>query len=337
VLLAAGVTGAIVVAFIVDNPAVEASIETEVPSGPIELAGHVSSSPILAELGALELTWNPLAAEQAPAVTTQSITLEMNLSARGCARLARIGGACGSTQAPPLAYLESLAVEAEQRSLHASVAASSGSLSELEQIGETAHSGSPVAWSVRNGAPRLAIHISCAEPLVVDFTATSIHPRTYLAPQSVSCVPGGVPYRLRVIDAGPTVTTVGFDRVLRFQSAAEADRGTVTVEHGTSIVDGDASQVGRSTEVTLQAEPGSNVSSRVVSPMGKAGAEVILEAPRAAHDLVDGDEKTPDELERLPSLLTTGLLISWVLFLLGTATKLLLELPPRRRRDAPLR
>jgi hypothetical protein len=333
VFLAAGATGAVVAALIVDNPAVEASIETEVPAGPIELAGHVTSNPILAKVGALELTWNPFGAQQGPPVKAQLILLEMHLSPSECARLAQIGGACGSDHAPPLRHLESLGVEATQRSLHTSVNASSASRSELEQHGETAHRGAPFEWSLRSYTPSLAISLSCGQPLAVSFSAGSTRPGKPLRIRSVTCSPAGVLYRLRVMDEGPTETTVGFDRVRQFQSAAFADWGKVTVQHGTSSVDGDSSELDKLTPVALQAEPGSTVSSRVVSPVENAPAEVVLRAPRAAHALVAGDEKTPDELERLPPLLT-GLLVSWSLTLLGALVKVLLELRPRRRNDA---
>lgn len=333
VLLAAGVTGAVVAALIVDNPAVEASIETEVPAGPIELSGHVTSKPILAMVGGLELTWNPFGARQGPPVNAQLILLEMHLSPSECARLAQVGGACGSDQAPPLRHLESVEVEAAQRSLHASVDASPASRSELEQHGETAHRGAPFEWSLTSDTPSLAIRLSCGQPLAVGFSVASTRPGRPLRFQSVTCSPAGVMYRLRVIDESPTETTVGFDRVRQFQSAAIADRGKVTVVHSTSSVDGDSSELDKLTPVALEAEPGSTVSSRVISPVGKVPAEVALRAPRAAHALVAGDEKTPDELERLPPLLI-GLLVTWALFLLRELVKVLRELRPWRRDDA---
>jgi hypothetical protein len=60
---------------------------------------------------------------------------------------------------------------------------------------------------------------------------------------------------------------------------------------------------------------------------------VTLETARATHAVIDGEETTPNELERLPALLT-GILVSWGLFLLGVAGRLILKLRPRRRKNA---
>jgi hypothetical protein len=122
--------------------------------------------------------------------------------------------------------------------------------------------------------------------------------------------------------------------VRQFQSAVVADQGSVTLEHGGLSIDGDQHLIHSPTEVELDAEPGSTVSSRVVSPRGEAPAEVLVEAPDAAHALVEEHEETPDEFERIEEGPRWGVPIAIAVTLLGAFLSLLFKLRPWRRNDA---
>jgi hypothetical protein len=330
VVLAAGVTGAAVLALIVDNPAVEASIEGELPIESIELAGNVTSQPTLATLGGIELGWDPYGPGDGATVAGQTIWVETRLSKSDCKLLSQIGGACGDDQAPPLGGLESLQVEAVARRLYASLGSFSADRSKLEAHYETVREGPLTDWTMQSWTPSLTLHLSCAQPLGISVTGELKRLGSPKVTRSVTCLPNGTRYRLRVLDEGPAVTTVGFYRALRFHAAADSQQGTMTLEHGTKSVDGDGGPLQKSATVELTADTGSTVSSQVVSPVEDSTAELTLKSARASHAVIDGDEETPDELERLPGLLT-GLLVTWGLFLLGAATGLTRKLRPWRR------
>lgn len=334
VVLAAGLAGAVIAVLIVVNPAVEASIESNVPTGTIELVGDVTSKPVLAKLGVLELGWNPFGPQKAHPIKAQSILLKMHISPVGCERLAQIGGVCGAGPTPPLRHLESLRLEAGEQSLRASVTASATSRSELEPIGETAHRGAPFEWSLRNYSPSLTVRLSCEHRIAVEVTAPSDRPGSAKRGRTVTCDPGGVNYRVQVIDAGSTVTNIGFHRVLQFHSSATADEGAVTVRHGTLSVDGDSGPLKGPTLVELSSDPGSTLSSWVVSPAGNSPDEVELKARQASHALVDGDEWTPNTFERIPLELRIALLAPLLAGLLGASAKAIRKLRPWERNDA---
>ncbi|MFT3864075.1 MAG: hypothetical protein QM729_07375 [Solirubrobacterales bacterium] len=334
ILLAAALSGGIVAALIVINPAVEASIETELPLGPLELGGNVTSKPIVARVGTLHLGWNPYGPQRAHPIRRQSVSLDVHLSRQDCRRLAQIGGACGPDHAKPLRDLESLRVQGFSRSLHVGVNASASPRAEVEQVGETAHRGAPFEWNLRNYAPTLAITLSCAQALAIDVTAESSHPGPRLPSQPVTCRPRGVRYDLEIIDEGPIVTTVGFDRVRQFQSVASADRGGVTIGHGTVSVDGDSSPLAKPTTVALDAEPRSSVSSQVVSPAANAPTEVSLTSREASHMLVGEEERTPDEFDRIPEGVRYGVPIPIAASLLGALVSLIFRSRRRQNLDA---
>jgi hypothetical protein len=128
------------------------------------------------------------------------------------------------------------------------------------------------------------------------------------------------------------VTTVGFHRVRHFQTRAGADQGKVSIEHGTLSVDGDSRPLGKLTAVELHPDSGSTILARVVSPTASAPSNVILRAEKASQTLVDGDDKTPDQLERLPGV-AIALLVPWAVYLLGAATRLSIKLWPWWRRN----
>ena len=334
VLVAAGLAGGIIAVLIIINPAVEASIESRVPTGTIELAGHVASKPVLARLGVLELGWNPYGPQKAHPIKAQSVLLKMHLSPVDCKRLALIGGVCGRGPAPPLRHLESLRLAASEQSLRTSVTASEASRSELEPIGEMAHRGAPFEWSLRNYSPLLTVRLSCEHRIAVEVTAVSDRPGSAKRGPTVTCRPSGVNYSVRIVDAGPTVTNIGFHRVLQLHSNATADEGAVTIKHGTLSVDGDSEPLKGPTRVDLSSEPESTLSSWVVSPIGNAAAEVELKAPQASHALVDGDEVTPNEFERIPIELRIALLAPLLAGLLGASTNAIRKLRPWERKDA---
>jgi hypothetical protein len=336
--LAVGLTAAAVAGLIIVNPTVAASVETDVPAGTIELVGNVTSQPVLAKLGVLELSWNPFGRQGADPIKAQSIWLKMSLARADCERLARIEGACGAGQGPPLRHLESLRVAAAdpatEPSLYASVTASTAPRFELEPIGPATHQGPPFEWSLRNHSPSLAVRLSCEHRTTVEVTALSDPPGTPERDDTATCIPGGVAYRVEILDAGPTVTNVAFHRVLHFQSKASADRGAVTIGQGTLAVDGDSGRLKGPTRVALSAAPGSTLSSSVFSPLDKASAQIKLKAPQASHAQVGGNERTPNAFERIPSEVRIAVLAPWLALLLGVSTRAIRKLRPWKGNDA---
>jgi hypothetical protein len=333
--LAAGVTGAVVVALILINPAVEASVETSVPAGTIELAGDVTSQPVLAKLGVLELGWTPFGPQSAHPIKAQVVLLKMHLSSPGCERLAQIAGACGVGPAVPLRHLESLRLAATEQSLRASVTASAAPRTELEPIGERARSGSPSEWSLRNYSPAVSIELNCEQRVAIEVTALSDRPATPKRGRTVACSPGGPSYRVAIVDAGRTVTNIGFHRLLQFQMNAAAEEGALAVGHGRLRVDGDVGPLEGGALVGIAAEPGSTLSSSVVSPAEKGAAEVVVTASQASRAQVGGEERTPNEFERIPIELRLAFLAPLAVGLLGMSTRAIRKLRPWERNHAP--
>lgn len=331
--LAAGVAGAVVMGLILINPAVEASFETEVLAGTLELVGGVTSKPILAKLGVLELGWSSFGAQSAHPIEGQSVLLKMHLSPAGCKRLAQIAGACRTGRVVPLHRLESLRLAASEQSLRASVTASAAPRTELEPIGEKVHSGAPSEWSLRSYSPAVSVQLNCEHRIAIEVTALSDRPGIPKSGRTVACSPGGPNYRVAIVDAGPIVTNIAFHRVLQFQMNATAKEGAIAVRHGTLWVDGDVEPLKGPASVSITAEPESTLSSSVISPAEKEPAEVVLSAPRASHAQVNGEERTPDAFERIPIELRLAFLAPLVVGLLGVSTRAIRKLRPWRKSD----
>jgi hypothetical protein len=334
VVFVAGLAGAVIAVLIIINPAVEASIESKVPTGTIELVGNVTSKPVLAKLGAFELGWNPFGPQQAHPINAQSIVLKMPLSPVDCRRLAHVVGVCGGDPIPPVRHLESLRVAASERALRASLIASVAPRAELEPIGEIAHRGAPFEWSLRSYSPSLGVRLSCEHRIAVEVTSIFNRPGSAKRSHTVTCRPGGANYRVRILDTWQSVTNIGFQRVLQFHASATADQGAVTIGHGTLAIDDDSEPLDGPTLVALSSEHGSTLSSWVVSPNGNDPVEVELKAPRASHALVDADERTPNAFERIPIELRIAFLAPLLAGLVGVSGRAIRKLRPWERTDA---
>lgn len=319
VLLSA--TVAVLAALLWSDPPVEAEIEAEVPPGPVALYGDVVSRPIYAKLGTFGLNWIPQSGQPTLRSRQESIWIEVRLSRSDCANLSQIAGRCGGGTGPPLRDLESLRLEAFDGSLFVGVTTSTATGFELEQHGDRTHRGAPLEWALQKNAATTRVRFSCHRPVAFGFVAAPNRRGTPLLARSATCRPTGIRYRLRVVNDGPVVTAIGFNRLKEFEAEATAERGRIGVDRGKLVIDGDSRQipVEKPTTVALRPERDARVLLQVSSPVADGPAEVRMSSMRVARVLVAGDDETPNEFERIPIWLITSLLIPWMLFLAGTA------------------
>lgn len=339
-----GITGAIVVILATSEPGVRASIETRVPPSsriPLKLFGAVAPLSINAELHTLALSWLPDEEPVRVPTKSESIFIEIPVSARDCERLAEIGGSCGGAAAASVLHnLEWLRVEARGGTLSADVTVGTAPRFELGQTDEPTSSGAPSEWSLTEHAAMSKIQLSCGGRVRFSIEAVPNRRGPAVPARTAACRSSGTRFRLQVLDDAAIATTIGFGRLHEFEAAATADRGRMKIDHGTVVVDGDSAEVGDENPVPVELRPesGDRVSLRVRSPVADAPAMTRLESERADQVLIGGAERTPIELERIPNWLIATLLVPWIVFLVQQAWRpLRITLELRRDRHCERR